>query len=205
MASDLVFYTNPMSRGRIVRWALEEIGAAYETEVLDYGTTMKAADYLAVNPMGKVPAIRHRGQVVTETAAICTYLADAYPDAGLAPPADQRAAYYRWLFFFAGAVEAAVMNRALGFEVPPDRERTVGYGTYATVLDVIEGAVAAGPYIAGDSFTAADIYCGSQIGFGMQFGSMERRPAFEDYYARISARPAHARAAALDDALVKPA
>jgi len=204
MASDLVFYTNPMSRGRIVRWALEEIAAPYATEVLEYGTTMKAADYLAVNPMGKVPAIRHRGQVVTETAAICTYLADAFPDAGLAPPTDQRAAYYRWLFFFAGAVEAAVTNRALGFEVPPDRERMIGYGTYAQVLDVIEQAVAASPYLAGDSFTIADIYCGSQIGWGMQFGSIERRPAFEDYFGRISGRPAHARATALDDALVKP-
>jgi glutathione S-transferase len=203
MADELVFYTNPMSRGRIVRWMLEEIGTPYRTEVLEYGTTMKSTEYLAVNPMGKVPAIQHGGRIVTEAAAICTYLADAFPDAGLAPPSAERAAYYRWLFYFAGAVEAAVVNRSLGLEIPVDREVMVGYGNYATVMNVIEQAVTADAYIAGDKFTAADVYCGSQIGWGMEFGTLDKRPAFEDYFARIANRPARVRASELDDALTK--
>jgi glutathione S-transferase len=205
MGNDLVFYTNPMSRGRIVRWMLEEVGVPYRTEVLEYGTTMKSEAYLAVNPMGKVPAIRYDGKVVTEAAAICAWLADAFPQAGLAPPVAERAAYYRWLFFFAGVVEAAVSNRNLGFDVPRDKERMIGYGNFESVVNAIEGAVSAGPYIAGDSFTAADVYCGAHIGWGLQFGSIERRPAFQAYFSRVSERPAYARAAALDDALVKPA
>ena len=103
MADDLIFYTNPMSRGQIVRWMLEEVGAPYEPRILDYGTTMKDTAYLAVNPMGKVPAIVHDGKVVTECAAICAYLADAFPAAGLAPDPADRADYYRWLFFTAGS------------------------------------------------------------------------------------------------------
>jgi glutathione S-transferase len=186
----------------MARWMLEEVGHPYRTEVLQYGTTMKGADYLAVNPMGKVPAIRHNGKVVTEAAAICAYLADAFPDAGLAPPMDARAAYYRWLFYFAGAVEAAVINRSLGLEVPADKEVMIGYGNFATVMNVIEQAVSVHPYIAGDKFTAADVYCGSQIGWGMEFGTMDKRPAFEDYWARIANRPARIRASELDDALV---
>ena len=205
MADELEFYTNPRSRGRIVRWMLEEVGAPYRTEVLDYGTTMKSEAYLAINPMGKVPAIRHQGRVVTEAAAICAYLADAFPAAGLAPELADRAAYYRWFFYFAGAVEAAVVNRSLGLEVPKDKEVVIGYGNYAAVMNVIELAVSATPYIAGESFTAADVYCGSQIGWGMEFQTIERRPALEDYWARISTRPARARAAELDDALIKKA
>jgi glutathione S-transferase len=202
MADELIFYTNPQSRGRIVRWMLEEIGAPYRTEVLGYGTTMKSPEYLAINPMGKVPAIVYKGQLVTEAAAICAFLADAFPAAGLAPPPARRASYYRWLFYFAGAVEAAVVNRTLGFQVPADRERMVGYGTYDAVMNAVERAVSAGPYIAGDTFTAADVYCGSHIGWGLQFGTMERRPAFEAYWARLSERPAWRKATAIDDALV---
>jgi len=205
MSDELIFYTNPQSRGRIVRWMLEEIGAPYRTEVLDYGTTMKSAAYLAINPMGKVPTIVHKGQVVTEAAAICAYLADAFPAAGLAPPPDRRARYYRWLFYFAGAVEAAVVNRTLGVQVPADRERMVGYGSFEAVMNAVERAVSAGPYIAGDAFTAADVYCGSHIGWGLQFGSMEKRPAFEAYWSRLAARPAWRKATAIDDALVAQA
>jgi glutathione S-transferase len=113
MADDLVLYTNPMSRGRIARWMLEEVGAPYRVEVLDYASGMKDAPYLSINPMGKVPAIVHRGKVVTECAAICAYLADAFPEAGLAPPPVERADYYRWMFFAAGPVEAAVTEQAL--------------------------------------------------------------------------------------------
>lgn len=197
---ELVFYTNPMSRGRIVRWMLEEVGASYRTEWLDYGTTMKAPDYLAVNPMGKVPAIRHGNTIVTECAAICAYLADAFPDKGLAPPQQRRGSYYRWLFFGAGPLEAAVTNKALGFEIPADREVMAGYGRLATVLDVLEDAVSKQSYLAEDAFSAVDVYLGSQIGWGMQFGTLEKRPAFESYWARISDRDAYRRAAELDDA-----
>jgi glutathione S-transferase len=203
MADDLILYTNPMSRGRIARWMLEEVGQPYKTEVLDYATTMKAPAYLAINPMGKVPALRHGDTVVTETAAICAYLADAFPQAGLAPPPGHRmrGSYYRWLFFSAGPVEAAVSNKALGFAVPPERERMMGYGHIDTVMKVLEQAVSQGNYLAGDSFTAADLYVGSQIGYGMMFGTIEKRPTFEQYWKRISSRPALARANEIDEAL----
>lgn len=200
MADELVFYTNPMSRGRIVRWMLEETGAPYRTELLDYGTTMKAPEYLAINPMGKVPAIRHGDVVVTEVAAICAYLADAFPEAGLAPPLNARGAYYRWLFFAAGPVEAAVTNRSLGFEVPADKRGRVGYGSFEAVLDTLAVAVAGNGYIAGDRFSAADVYVGSHIGWGLDFGSMEERPGFRDYVARVRDRDAWRRAKDLDDA-----
>ena len=110
MRDDLVFYTNPMSRGRIARWMLEETGQPYETVVLDYTTTLKAPAYLAVNPMGKVPALLHGDAVVTESAAICAYLADAFPQAGLAPPltSKARAPYFRWLFFAGGSHQQTI-------------------------------------------------------------------------------------------------
>lgn len=200
MPDELVLYTNPMSRGRVARWMLEEIGAPYSVELLDYGTTMKAPAYLAINPMGKVPAIRHNGKVVTENAAICAYLADAFPDAGLAPKPTERADYYRWLFFAAGPLEYAVTNNAFGLKPPLEREGAVGYGNYKAALDALEYAVTRMPFIAGDRFTTADLYVGSHVGFGMQFGSIEKRPAFEAYYAKIKDRPAALRATALDDA-----
>lgn len=202
--SDLRFYTNPQSRGRIVRWMLEETGAAYETIVLDYGTTMKSPEYLAINPMGKVPAIVHRGTVVTEAAAICAYLADQFPAAQLAPALTDaaRGAYYRWLFFGAGPVEMAVTVKAMGWQVPPERQGMVGFGTHEALLDVLEQAVAVGPWLCGGQFTAADVYTGSSILWGMQFGTLEKRAAFVDYAARLQARPAAQRAQALDDALL---
>ena len=207
MSDELVFYTNPMSRGRIVRWMLEEVGAPYRTVTLDYATSMKAPDYLAVNPMGKVPAITHRGVAVTEGAAICAYLADAFPQADLAPATSdpQRGIYYRWLMFACGPVEAAVTNKALGFEVPVERRVTAGYGCMEDTLNALETAVTGKAYIVGDRFSAADVYVGSQIGWGMMFGSIEKRPAFEAYWAGISQRPAAKRAAEIDDALIAAA
>lgn len=202
MAEELIFYTNPMSRGRIARWMLEETGADYRTESLDFETTMKGADYLAVNPMGKVPAIRHGEQIVTECAAVCAYLADAFPEAGLAPEPARRGAYYRWLFFTAGPLEAALADKALGVEVPADRKAMVGYGGFDEVIDALSGAVKASPYIAGDRFSAADVYVGAQIGWGLQFGTIEKRPEFAEYYARVSDRDAYHRAAEKDDALL---
>ncbi len=184
-----MLYTNPMSRGRVARWMLEETGIPYRTEILDYAGSMKAPAYLAINPMGKVPAITHNGKVVTENAAICAYLADAFPQAGLAPATTDRADYYRWLFFAAGPLEAAASNKALGFQVPADRERMIGYGTYGATLDALEGALKGKTYIAGDRFSAADVYVGSHLGFGMQFGTIEKRKVFEDYWARLDATP----------------
>jgi glutathione S-transferase len=203
MADELILYTNPMSRGRIARWMLEEVGQPYRTEVLDYASSMKAPAYLAINPMGKVPALRHGDVAVTETAAICAYLADAFPEAKLAPPPGDRhrGPYYRWLFFTAGPVEAAISNKALGFVVPQERERMMGYGRIETVMSVLEAALSRSEYLAGDDFTAADLYVGSALGFGMMFGTIEKRPAFERYWQRLSARPACKRAKELDDAL----
>lgn len=204
---EIVFYTNPMSRGRIVRWMLEEVGRPYRTVVLDYGTTMKAADYLAVNPMGKVPAVTHRGVAVTECAAVCAYLADAFPEAGLAPALDDpmRGPYLRWMFFAAGPVEAAVTARSLGLLPPPEKAGTVGYGSFDAVVDGLETAVAQGPWILGDRFSAADVYVGSQIAWGLQFKSIPERPAFRAYADRIMARPAAVRARGIDDGLIAAA
>jgi glutathione S-transferase len=205
MTTTLDFYTNPMSRGQIVRWMLEEVGQPYETHLLDFKTSMKADDYLAINPMGKVPAIRHDGVVVTEVAAICAYLADAFPAAGLAPPVDRRGDYYRWMFFAAGPIEAAFTNKAAGFEPPPERRGLFGYGTFELAIDTLEHAVAGKHYIAGDRFSAADLYVGSEIGFMLQFGLLEPRPAFRDYVARVTDRPAYVRAKKIDADLIAAA
>ncbi len=204
MNDELIFYTNPMSRGRIVRWMLEEVGQPYRTELLDFGTTIKSPEYLAINPMGKVPSLQHGDTIITEAAAICVYLADAFPESRLAPPPGDRlrGPYYRWMFFGAGPLEAAMMNKALGMTVPQGRERTIGYGTYGDAMNALERALSQSDYIVGDSFTAADVYVGSQIGWGVQFGMIEKRPAFERYWQRISARPASRRAVEIDDALV---
>jgi glutathione S-transferase len=201
----LTLYTNPMSRGRIARWMLEEVGAQYETIVLAYDTTMKAEAYRTINPMAKVPALVHDGKTITECAAICAYLADAFPDAGLAPRADERADYYRWLFYAAGPVEAATGNRALGVIPDAAQQRMIGYGSFDAVVDVLEQAVAAHTYIAGERFTAADVYVGSQVIWGMQFGWLPKRPTFAEYAARLTERPAYVRAAELDDSLITAA
>ena len=204
--NDLVFFTNPRSRGRIVRWMLEEVGASYRTESLDFGLAMREPAFLAINPMGKVPALVHGDAVVTECAAICAYLAEAFPAAMLAPEPGSvaRAAYYRWLFFGAGPLEASVTNKALGFEAPAERRGMVGYGSFEAVVAALEGALEKHPHLCGEQFTAADVYVGSQIGWGMLFGTLPRTPIFESYFARISARPAYLRAQALDDALIPP-
>lgn len=202
MAEDLIFYTNPMSRGQIVRWMLEEVGVPYEPRVLDYGTTMKDAAYLAVNPMGKVPAIVHDGRVVTECAAICAYLADAFPDAGLAPPTTDRSDYYRWLFFTAGPVEQAITSKHFGLEPEGEQQRMAGFGSLAMALDALETSVAGKAYVAGDRFSAADVYVGSQLDWGLQFGTIPSRPAFETYVAPLRDRAAYKRAKEIDNALI---
>lgn len=181
MTDEIVFYTNPMSRGRMVRWMLEELGVPYRTQVLEYGPAMKSPEYLAINPMGKVPSLVHGDRIVTECAAICAYLADAFPEAGLAPPLADRADYYRWLFFAAGPVEAAVSGKAMGIEPDEKQGMTVGYGSLGAVMNTLEHAVKGRKYIAGTQFSAADVYVGSQIGWGLAFGTMDKRPALVDY------------------------
>ncbi|MGN6095959.1 MAG: glutathione S-transferase family protein [Bosea sp. (in: a-proteobacteria)] len=204
MSDELVLYTNPMSRGRIARWMMEELGQPYRAEIVGFGEPMKVPAYKAINPMGKVPALVHGATIVTECAAICAYLADAFPQAGLAPaPGDRaRGAYYRWMFFAAGPVEAAVAAKAFGLSAPPEAARSLGYGTYADAMDTLEHAVSQGDYIAGDRFSAADVYVGSQIQWGLQFGTIEKRPVFEAYGARLAERPAAQRAKRIDDELM---
>lgn len=207
-SDEIVFYTNPMSRGRIARWMLEEIGQPYRTVVLDYGTTMKAPQYLAINPMGKVPAITRGDVIVTEGAAICAWLADAFPQAGLAPALDDpaRGPYLRWMFFGAGPLEAAVTARALGLLAPADRAQMAGYGSFEQVVDALETVVsAAGPWLLGDRFSALDVYLGSQIGWGLQFKTLPDRDVFKGYAARLFQRPAAIRAREIDDALIAAA
>lgn len=200
--ADLVFYTNPQSRGRIIRWMLEEVGQPYDTEIVQYDE-LKTERYLAVNPMGKVPAIRHRGHVVTECAAICVYLADAYPEAMLGPRADEKADYYRWFFFAAGPVEAAMSNNAMGWEPTPERERMFGYGNFERTVTVLDELFTHRDYVCGDRFTAADVYVGSQIMFPLQFGMLPERESFLRYRERLQARPAYKRATQIDDEAVQ--
>ena len=204
MADQLTFYTNPMSRGRIARWMLEETGQAYDTKVVDYGPPMKSAEFLAINPMGKVPVLKHGDVVVTECAAICAYLADAFPDAGLAPGVSdpERGAYYRWLFFAAGPLEAATTNKAFGFDISEEQQGMAGYGDLARVLSVLDGALTDRDYIVGDRFSAADLYIGSHLGWGMQFGTIKKSPTFERYHKNLGARDAARRANDIDNALM---
>jgi glutathione S-transferase len=197
----LTFYTNPMSRGQIVRWMLEEVGTPYDQVLIEYATIKEPA-YLAINPMGKVPAIKHGDVVVTECAGICAYLADAFPEAGLAPSVGERGDYYRWLFFVAGPLEQAIVNKALGFVVPPDRKVMAGYGDFGDTMNALEQAVAGKTFLAGARFSAADVYLGSQIGWGLAFGTIDKRSAFEDYFAGLAERPAYKRAKEIDAALM---
>ncbi|NUB46034.1 glutathione S-transferase family protein [Fertoebacter nigrum] len=196
----LTLYTNPQSRGRIARWMLEELGQPYDTVILGYGPDMQAESYRTLNPMAKVPTVTHGTRTITECAAICTYLADAFPEARLMP--DDRAAFYRWMFYAAGPLEAAVTNKALGVTVPPEKSGFVGYGSFDRVVATLEQAVSASPYLAGDTFSAVDVYAGSQIGWGLQFGTLPALPGFTAYWDRIKTRPALARANAADDALI---
>jgi glutathione S-transferase len=194
MADEIVFYTNPQSRGAMTHWMLEEIGCPYWVEVMSFGPKMKSPEYLALNPMGKVPTIRHGNTVVTETGAILCYLADAFPEAKLAPPLAERGSYYRWLFFVAGPAEAAVSNKAVGWNPAPDMQARFGYGSYERTLDTLEKAVQGKRFLAADHFTAADLYVTSLLYWGMMIGTIDKRPAFEAYTAHHANRPAAKRA-----------
>ncbi|WP_017183301.1 glutathione S-transferase N-terminal domain-containing protein [Sphingobium xenophagum] len=208
----------------MVRWMLEEVGAEYDTVILDYQRTSEGDQwggaalerpepddaertrfFTEINPIGKIPAIVHDGRVVTETGAICAYLAEAFPEAGLAPTEQERADYYRWMFFSAGPLEQAVTNRRAGFTPLPEQEFFLGYGSYERTVDQLERAVAAHPYIAGEHFTAADVYIGSHIGWGLGLQTLPPREAFLAYAGRLTQRDAFKRAVALDQALLPSA
>ena len=196
--ADLTFYTNPQSRGRIVRWMLEEVGEPYDTELVTYDR-MKDDAYLAVNPMGKVPSIKHRGKIVTECAAICAYLADVFPQSELGPKEDEKADYYRWLFYAAGPLEQAVTNNYAKFTPSPEQGRMFGYGNYDTAIDVLDKLLGSRNYVCGDRFTAADVYVGSAVMWGTQFGTMPQRDSFTAYVDRIKGREAFQRGWQKDD------
>lgn len=200
-AESLIFYTHPMSRGRVSRWMLEETGLPYAEVVLDYGSTMKSADYLAVNPMGKVPALRHGGATITEGAAICLHLADLAPQRALVPPPGSalRGLCYRWLFFAAGPLESFLTARKHGPLAPAVE---AGYGQEADLMRTLEQAVAGKAYVVGESFTVADLYLSALLGFYMRVGMLERKPVFESYAMPHCQRPAALRAQAKDDTLM---
>ena len=205
MPDEIIFHHSPMSRGRVVHWMLEEAGCRYRHALLDFETgEHKRAEYLAVNPMGKVPAIVHKGVVVTETPAILAYLADEFPAAGLAPAIHdpRRGSYLRWMFFSHGCLEVAIVDRMLG-RAAPERTGALGYGSYETTMATIEQALATGPYLLGEQFSAADIQVGSALGWGLMMKAVEPRPAFLAYLERGRARPAFARFNAQSAALLE--
>ena len=199
MTDTVIFYHNPRSRAQMVHWMLEEAGAPYEIRPIDFETgENRQPAFLAINPMGKLPTIIHRGVTVTETAAICAYLADAFPAAGLAPATDdpRRGTWLRWLFFAAGCFEPALIDRM--FQRPdPGSKGALGYGSYEDVLAALKIALTPGPYILGDTFSAADVYVGSEINWAMGFGApgLKGEPVFEAYVERLKTRPAFLRAA----------
>jgi glutathione S-transferase len=202
MASEIIFYHNPMSRGQIVRWMLEEVGAAYDTEILDYASGMKSEEYRAINPMMKVPAIAHNGRVVTEAAAICAYLADVYPEAGLAPRDEEKADYYRWMFFAAGPLEQAVTNNFAGFAAKEDQQRMFGYGNYDLAVNTLAQQLNGRDFVCGSRFNAADVYVGSAVMWGTQFGTLPKLDPFVAYAARLAKREAYMRGKEEDNRLI---
>ena len=198
------FYTNPMSRGQIARWALHEAGADYSQVLVDWAA--KPAAFVTANPMAKVPTLVHHSEtgdrVITECAAICAYLAEIHPEAGLLPSDAELADYYRWLFFAAGPVEQAIVSKSMGWEVPEGRAGMVGFGSYERVLDTLEGHLDGRLFVCGPRFTAADVYVGSQVDWGLTFGSIPPRRAFVAYAERLQARPAYVAAKSIDAALI---
>ena len=204
--ANITLYSNKMSRGRMVQWMLEELGEPYHIEWVEYGANMKSSEYLNINPMGKVPALKHGEAIITETAAILTYLADAFPQKALIPPhgSAARAAFFRWMFFTAGPLEAATSAKFLGWETP---EQTawgtsargfLGFGSLTLTLDTIENHLKQNSYMCGEQFTAADVYMASHLVFGTnRTKAYESRPVFDEYLKRMLSRPAKLRADAV--------
>ena len=205
--AEFTFYTVAMSRGQIARWALHEAGADYEHVVFDWAT--RPENFKGINPMNKVPTlVHHHGghdHIVTEAAAICHYLAETHPQAGLLPDAHERAAYFRWLFFAAGPLEQAVIAKAMNWEVPPERSGMAGFGSLDLTLGACHDWLSQNDFAAGSRFTMADVYFGSQFIWGLRFGSIEERPAFKAYVERITSRPKCVEAVAVDQKLINDA
>ncbi len=201
------FFTNPMSRGQIARWALHEVDADYDQVLVDWKD--KPAALIAANPMGKVPTIIHHmpdgDRTVSEAAAICLYLAQTHPGADLLPTASEAAYYLRWTFFAAGPIEQMITSKAVKFEPTREQEGMVGYGNADRALDALESWLADRAWVCGDRFTMADVYVGSSVDWGMTFGIIPPRPAFAAYAERIQARPAYKAAKAVDNALIEAA
>ena len=205
--ADYTFYTVPMSRGQIARWALHEAGADYEHVLVDWAD--RPAELMAANPMNKVPTLIHHApqgdRVITECAGICAYLAEVHPEAGLLPHEAEKADYFRWLFFAAGPLEQAVVSRAMGWEVPEGKQGMAGFGSYERTIDAFESMLEGRDWVCGARFTMADVYVGSQVDWGLNFGSIPPRPAFAAYIERIQAREPYKAAKAVDRALIKAA
>lgn len=203
MAALTLYHAAP-SRSSIVRWMLEELGEPYDIHLLTLTKGEQLSpDYRAINPMGKVPALRHGEAIITESAAICTYLADEFPAARLNIPVGdpRRGPYLKWLFFAPGCIEPAMMDHAYPRQEQP-RRGTLGYGDYDTVMDITAKAVARGPYLMGEPFTAADVVVGANLRWGLKFKLVPERTEFTDYVARLEARPALQRATALDQEIM---
>ena len=206
--ADYTFFTNPMSRGQIARWALHEVGADYETEIVEWAAKSEA--FLTANPLGKVPTLVHHHEthahVVTEAAAICHYLAEMHPEAGLLPEAHEKAGYFRLFFYSAGPIEQAVTARSMGWSIDdPQKQGMAGFGSYERAMDTFEVLLKEGDYVCGDRFTMADVYVGSQVDWGLQFGSIPKRKTFEDYAERLRERAAYKDAKAIDMQLIAEA
>ena len=205
--AEFTFFTNPMSRGQIARWALHEAGADYEQVLVPWDD--RPAAFLKANPMGKVPTIVHHqngeDRVVTEAAAICAYLAETHPAADLLPTADERADYLRWLFFASGPVESAIVSSSLGFEPKPDQQMMAGWHSFDRTMDTLENHLANVDFVCGDRFTMADVYVGSQVDWGINFGTIPPREAFVAYAQRLQARDAYKAAKAIDNRLIEEA
>jgi glutathione S-transferase len=205
--ADYTFYTVPMSRGQIARWALHEAGADYEHVLVDWADRPPAL--IAANPMNKVPTLIHHApegdRVITECAGICAYLADVHPEAGLLPQDAEKADYHRGLFFAAGPLEQAVVSRAMGWEVPEGKQGMAGFGSYERTIDAFESMLEGRNWVCGARFTMADVYVGSQVDWGLNFGSIPPRPAFAAYIERIQKREAYKAAKTIDRDLIKAA
>jgi glutathione S-transferase len=199
----LTLYHAAPSRSSITHWMLEEVGEPFDIHLLSLSRgEQRQPDYLAINPMGKVPALRHGDVVITEGAAICTYLADAFPARKLNVPVGdpRRGVYLKWLFFGPSCIEPAVTDRAFPRKEAP-RPAMLGYGDFDTAMNVVANAVAKGPYLMGEQFTAADVVVGATLRWGMQFKLLPERPEFVAYAARLAERPALQRAEAKDKEL----
>lgn len=204
--AEYTFFTNPMSRGQIVRWALHEVTADYEQVIIDWQA--KPAEFLAANAMGKVPTIIHHAKggdrVVSESAAICLYLAEMHPEAKLGPNDDEMADYLRWSFFAAGPVDQAITAKALKFEPSsPEQEGMASFGSFERTMATLEAFLDGRNWVCGDRFTMADVFVGSTVDWGLNFGLFPPKQAFVAYAERCQDRPAYKAAKAIDNKLIE--